>query len=107
VRRASTWCIIVPPVRQLLAACLLVLFAALATADAFACPDGCQLASWGAAADQCNASGTCVFCSGAIVVHAPEVVIEPVTEPAPAQVVAQPEPLLLPAPALDHPPRLR
>src|SRR6185295_10945762 len=93
-------------VRRLLAVCLLVLFAALATADTFACPDGCQTAPSGAAADQCNSSGQCVFCTGGIVAHAPHNFIEPITTPVSVQDVAQPEPPAQPTLALDHPPRL-
>jgi hypothetical protein len=94
------------PVRHLVAACLLVLFAALATADTFVCPDGCQMAASGAAADQCNASGKCAFCTGSIVTYALQVVTAPVTRPSPAQELPQQVPPLQPALALDHPPRL-
>jgi hypothetical protein len=95
------------PVRRLLAACLLVLFAGLATADTVACPDGCQAASSRAAADQCNATGQCVFCTGGIVTHAPQVVIEPLAGSLPVREVLQQEPPIHPPLALDHPPRLR
>jgi hypothetical protein len=88
-----------------LAACLLILFVALATADTFACPDGCQTASSGAAADQCNASGKCVFCTGGIVSYGPQVVIAPVTV-LPAHEEPGPQPPFRPALVLDHPPRL-
>ena len=95
-----------PSVRRSLAACLLALFVALVTADSFACPDGCQAASSGAAADQCNASGTCVFCTGGIVAYAPRVVIAPITVVLPAHEEPRPQPPFPPALALDHPPRL-
>jgi hypothetical protein len=85
---------------------LLVLFAVLATADTFACPDGCQSASSGAAAAQCNASGACVFCTGGIVTHDPQLITAPLTSTSAAHEVPQQEPLTPPALALDHPPRL-
>jgi hypothetical protein len=95
-----------PPVRRLLAACLLVLFATLATADTLVCPDGCLAARSQAVATQCNASGQCVFCTGGIVTHAPQVVVEPITGPVPVRDVPQQAPPIQPALALDHPPRL-
>jgi len=95
-----------PRVRRLFAACLLVLFAALATADTFACPDGCQTASSGAIADQRNASGTCVFCTGGVLRLALPAIAPPTTAPLPAQDLSSLHPPVQPAPPLDHPPRL-
>ena len=95
-----------PVVRRLLAVCLLVLFASLATTDAIACPDGCQSADSQSAADHCNATGACVFCSAAVVAVAAPITFAPVTTRQPA-----PLPLALTFPAssgvvLDHPPRV-
>jgi hypothetical protein len=95
-----------PFVRRSLAACLVILFVALATADTLACPDGCQTASSGAAADQCNASGQCVFCSGGIVAHARHVAMPPVIVLLAAREEPSQQPPFPPALALDHPPRL-
>jgi hypothetical protein len=94
-----------PPVRRLLAACVLAVFAFLATADTFVCPDGCQCASSLAAASRCDASGACVFCTAAtvIAVGGPAVV-----RFVPADVVAEHPLLASPPPpeaALEHPPR--
>jgi len=50
---------------RLLATLLLVCFAALATTDAFFCPDGCRQATTAAASDHCNDSGACFLCTGA------------------------------------------
>ncbi|HKW00024.1 MAG TPA: hypothetical protein VJN96_09365 [Vicinamibacterales bacterium] len=91
--------------RRLLAACLLVVFAALATADTFACPDGCQTAASPTAAEHSNATGNCVFCTGGLVTFA----IAPVPTPRfvslpSADLGTPPPPLRLPV-SLDHPPR--
>ena len=95
-----------PVVRRLLAVCLLVVFASLATTDAIACPDGCQSADSQSAADQCNATGTCIFCSAAVVVVAAPIALAP----GPTRHAA-PLPLVLTLPVssgvvLDHPPRV-
>ena len=95
-----------PSVRRSFAAFLLIFFVALVTADTFACPDGCQTASSGVAADQCNASGKCVFCSGGILAHGRHVVVPPVTVLLAAREELRQQSPFPPALALDHPPRL-
>lgn len=87
---------------------MVVVFAVLATADTFVCPDGCESASSTSvsATDGCSASGTCVFCTGGLVVIAADPLVAPliaaVVVPAPP---ASDHPLC-PAAALDRPPRL-
>jgi hypothetical protein len=92
-------------VRRFLAACLLTMFAALATADTFACPDGCESANTPSAADHCNVTGSCVFCSGGVValaIPAPSVdLLLAVADPSDRVL----RPAFRPASALDHPPR--
>jgi hypothetical protein len=70
-----------PDVRRLLAACLLAVFAFLATADTFACPDGCQCASSRAAAARCDATGACVFCTAAALISAKRQTVAPLLSP--------------------------
>jgi hypothetical protein len=95
-----------PDVRRLLAACLLIVFAALATADAFACPDGCQSACSQGDADHRNATGICVFCSGGAVPVPVPIAITPVVTQIPAPLSLTPAiPAASPA-VLDHPPRV-
>jgi len=93
-------------VRRLIAACLLAVFAMLATADAYACPDGCQSASSASAADRCNSSGQCVFCTGAVVALAPHVLLEPISETLPTRDAQDPTAPFAPGTVPDHPPRL-
>ncbi len=92
--------------RRILAACLLAVFAFLATADTFACPDGCQCASSRAAAARCDASGACVFCTAAALISVTHRAVAPVVV---ADVIAD-RPLLAgplqSSVPLDHPPRL-
>jgi hypothetical protein len=95
-----------PRVRRVLAACVLMLFAALATTDMLACPDGCRTASSTASADQCNATGQCVFCGAAVVLYPPPLPVEPMTGPLAVQDAPQPKPPFQPPLAPDHPPRL-
>jgi hypothetical protein len=92
--------------RRLVVACLLAVFAILATADAFACPDGCQSARSASAADRCNDSGQCVFCTGAVVVHAPQLMLEPISEALPTKDVQDPQASFPPVTVPDRPPRL-
>jgi hypothetical protein len=95
-----------PTVRRFLAAGLLAVFAFLATADTFVCPDGCQSAGSCAAAARCDASGACVFCTAAAAIP---VAGAAVVRFVPAEVVDEPPPLaspLLPVAPPDHPPRL-
>ena len=92
--------------RRLLAAWLLAVFAFLATADTFACPDGCQCASSRAAAARCDATGACVFCTAAALISVPHRAAAPVVAAdiiADRPVVAGPFQSTVP---LDHPPRL-
>ena len=91
--------------RRLIAACLLVVFAALATTDAVACPDGCQAASTPGAADQCNATGNCLFCTGGVVAVAADVAIAPLTVSWSPQVLPVPQRPLRYASVPEHPPR--
>jgi hypothetical protein len=49
---------------RVLAALVLVCFTTLVAADGFVCPDGCRQASSPDAADRCDGSGVCVFCTG-------------------------------------------
>jgi len=92
-------------VRSLLAACSLVVFVALATTDTFACPDGCQTAGSAAAAEHCNVTGNCVFCTGGLVTFAIAPIPTPLFFSLPSSDLATPPPpLRLPVP-LDHPPR--
>jgi hypothetical protein len=93
-------------VRRLLAACLLVVFATLATTDAVACPDGCQSAGSPTGADRCNATGNCVFCTGGVIQLAEHTAIAPQFVALPAPVFADQTPPILSAAVLDHPPRL-
>lgn len=93
-------------VRRLVAACLLALFAILATGDTFACPDGCQSTSSMFAADRCNSSGQCAFCAGAIVTDTPHVVIGPLIESRPPRAMHDPRAAFPPVAVPDHPPRL-
>ena len=94
-----------PDVRRLLAACLLVVFAALATADTFACPDGCQTAASPTAAEHCNVTGNCVFCTGGLVTFASAPVATPLFVLLPSSELATPPPILPLPVSLDHPPR--
>ena len=91
--------------RRGLAVLVLIVFAGLATTDAVACPDGCQAASSQSAADHCNDTGICLFCTGGV--------FPATTPPAMAPLITQlPAPVLsiAAAPAFsigvpDHPPR--
>jgi hypothetical protein len=94
-----------PDVRRLLAACLLVVFAALATTDAFACPDGCRTAASPTAAEHCNVTGNCVFCTGGLMTFAIAPVPTPLFVFLPSSELASPAPTLPPPVSLDHPPR--
>ena len=95
-----------PDVRRLVAISLLVLFAALVTTDAIACPDGCQSASCQMATDHCNGLGICVFCSGGVVPVAAELALVPVVTELPAPHVCA-SALPVPSTAVpDHPPRV-
>lgn len=92
-------------VRRFLAVCLVAIFATLATADTFACPDGCQCAASLAAAAHCDATGACVFCSAAAMISAPAATIVNVVPTAvefASQTLAAP--LFTPTPP-DQPPR--
>jgi hypothetical protein len=92
-------------VRRPLAACLLVVFAALATTDTFACPDGCQTAASPTAAEHCNVTGNCVFCTGGVVTFAIASVPTPLFVSLPSsELTTLPPTLSLPV-SLDHPPR--
>jgi len=88
-----------------LAACLLVVFAALATTDSFACPDDCQTAASPAAADHCNVTGNCVFCTGGVVTLAAAPVPSPALVSVPSPDLATPPTPHRLAAALEHPPR--
>ena len=90
---------------RFIAACLLVVFAALAATDAFACPDGCQSASSPFAADRCNASGTCVFCTGGALLGSADVAVTRLTPAPPVPELSTVAPSHTPANVLDHPPR--
>jgi len=92
-------------VRRLVAAFVVVIFTMLSTGDAWSCPDGCQSAMSTTAADKCNSSGACLFCTGGVVsVAAP---------PSPAPLLTElPAPVFSPAlfstvdvSVPDHPPR--
>jgi len=76
------------------------------SADAFACTDGCRQASSTQAADDCNATGACPLCTGAIVQAYAPVALEPLTlvEPPAAPRVITAETISIRP--LDHPPRL-
>lgn len=92
--------------RPFLGVCVLIVFATLASADGLACPDGCQAATSTSAADHCNASGSCVFCTGALVM----LDANPVAAPTFACVSATDHEefnasLRSPA-SVEHPPRL-
>jgi hypothetical protein len=94
-----------PDVRRLLAACLLVVFAALATTDIFACPDGCQTAASPTAAEHCNITGNCVFCTGRLMTFAIAPIPTPLFVLLPSSELATPPPTLPVPVSLDHPPR--
>ena len=94
-----------PDVRRLLAACLLVVFAALATTDIFACPDGCQTAASPTAAEHCNVTGNCVFCTGGLMTFAIAPIPTPLFVLLPSSELATPPPTLPVPVSLDHPPR--
>jgi len=93
-------------VRRVVAAYLLAVFAILATADGFACPDGCHSASSAPAADRCNASGQCVFCTGAVIARASQVVLKPLADALPARDVQDAQAPFPPVTVPDRPPRL-
>lgn len=93
-----------PDVRRL-AACLLVVFAALATTDAFACPDGCQTAASPTAAEHCNVTGNCVFCAGGLLTFPIAPVPTPLFVSLPSSELATVPPTLSLTVTLDHPPR--
>ena len=75
-----------PSVRRLLAAIVLVVFIGLVTTDAVACPDGCQAAPSGSAADHCNDTGICLFCTGAVVEAIAPVAMAPMITQLPVPV---------------------
>ena len=82
-----------------------VLVASMST-DAFLCTDGCRQASSAQAADDCNATGACPLCTGAIVQAYAPVALEPLTlveTPAATLVISAETISIRP---LDHPPRL-
>lgn len=84
----------------------MVIFAALATADAWSCPDGCQSCTSPGMADQCNNSGVCLFCAHGVASVTPPPSLIPFLTELPAPVLS---PLFLPTIAVnvpDHPPRL-
>lgn len=92
--------------RRLLAAYLLAVFAFLATADTFVCPDGCPCAASRAAAARCDATGACVFCTAAAVIS---VGGQALVHFVPTDVVADYSPLasaIPPEAPPDHPPRV-
>jgi len=93
-------------VRRLLTACLLVVFGALATADTFACPDGCQTAAFPTAAERCNVTGNCVFCTGGVVTIAAAPVPSPAFVLLPLPDLGTPPTPDRPSGSLDHPPRV-
>jgi hypothetical protein len=95
-----------PRVRRLLAACLLVVFATLATMDAVACPDGCQTSGSSSAADQCSNSGVCIFCTGGVVAVAPLVVPVPLVAVLTEPTFALTTPAFRPGHVPDRPPRI-
>ena len=84
---------------------MLVVFAGLAATDAVACPDGCQTASSQSAADRCNDTGMCLFCTGGVVeATTPDGIAPPITQlPAPVLSIVAVPVLSLAVP--DHPPR--
>jgi hypothetical protein len=90
---------------KLLAACLLVVFAALAMADTYVCPDGCESKTTSAPADRSHTSTVCVFCAGGAVVHTAGVLIARLVpapfSPAPPVIATRQSPADVP----DHPPR--
>jgi hypothetical protein len=83
-----------------------MVFAGLATVDAFACPDGCQSACSQADADHCSATGICVFCSGGAVAVPARIVMTPAITQIPPPLPLVPAIPFLSAVALDHPPRV-
>jgi len=93
-------------VHRLLAVCLLLVFAALSTTDALACPDGCQAAATSSAADHCNATGTCLFCTGGVASVAKVIAVAPLTASWPPQGLPVSQRPLRVAAVPDHPPRL-
>lgn len=95
-----------PGVRRLFAVCLLVVFATLVTTDAVACPDGCQSAGSPSAADHCNGSGACIFCTGGVVQAATLAMPAPLVAEAPAPYFTVLAPPVLPSAVPDRPPRL-
>ena len=95
-----------PAVRRLLAACLLVVLVAMATTEGIACPDGCQSAGSPSAADRCNDSGACIFCTGGVVAVATKIVAAPQVPVLPAPLSPIVAPAILPSAVPDRPPRL-
>jgi hypothetical protein len=93
-------------VRRLVAVYVLAVFAVLAIADGFACPDGCHSASSAPAADRCNASGQCVFCTGAVIARASQVVLKPIADAFRTGDVQDAQAPFPPVTVPDRPPRL-
>ena len=87
------------------AAVIVVIFAFLLTTEAFACPDGCESASSSSASDQCNTTGKCIFCTGAVAVAATGVALVPLFERADTRTPPAPEHPVTRSLPLDHPPR--
>jgi hypothetical protein len=93
-----------PSVRRIFVAFFIVVFATLATTDGVACPDGCQSATSPTAADHCNDSGICFFCTGAVVTTSALPVTPFMTQlPAPDLPVVAVPACSIEIP--DHPPR--
>jgi len=92
--------------RKTLLAALLVAFVAVAMADTFVCPDGCESAATASAANSCNTSGACVFCTGGAVLHAAELLGGPCVSSLPSveRPAVTPRQSVISVP--DQPPRL-
>ena len=93
-------------VRRLLAACLLALFAALATTDALACSDGCRSNDCMSTTDRCAGPTGCIFCTGSVIVVPTHVFVAPVIGVVQAPVFSINAPLVITRAVPDHPPRL-
>lgn len=98
----ACWYIILS-VRRSLAVLLLLVFAALATADGVVCPDGCRSP---APVDRCHSVGNCAFCLGGVIAADSGTASRPVevalTE-SERQMIVMPS---RPSRAVERPPRL-
>ena len=92
--------------RRFLAACLLILFAALAGSDALACSDGCRSSDCMGATQQCASTTGCIFCTGSVIVVPKHHFVAPLIAVVPAPMVSANTPLVVPRVVPDQPPRL-